>query len=177
MRGMFNGGIEALQKRIDPLMYKMFAVLPVTRFAHEPKNAKTYRSQVIWEEAVRRGIPMEQMIFLGTHTEIYRARVGDTWQYFQSLPVPPHLEYPSYDWIDDKFELKRVLRAAGVPTPRIASVTTVQGAIEALQALPEQATIDDAIERLCFIAKVEARLRQSDAGQLVPHDEVKKQSN
>ena len=35
-------------------------------------------------------------------------------------------------------------------------------------------TIEDAIERLCFIAKIEEGLRQSDAGQLVPHDEVKK---
>jgi phosphosulfolactate synthase (CoM biosynthesis protein A) len=33
-----------------------------------------------------------------------------------------------------------------------------------------------AIERLCFIAKIEEGFRQSDARQLVSHDEVKKQS-
>ncbi len=54
-------------------------------------------------------------------------------------------------------------------------ITEKQRAIEALRALPEHATIDDAIERLCFIAKVEEGLRQSDARQLVSHDEVKKQ--
>ena len=48
-------------------------------------------------------------------------------------------------------------------------------AIQALQTLPEHATIEDAIERLCFIAKIEESLRQSDAGQLVCHEEVKKQ--
>lgn len=48
-------------------------------------------------------------------------------------------------------------------------------AIEALRALPEHATIEDAIERRCFIAKIEEGLRQSDARQLVSHDEVKKQ--
>jgi predicted transcriptional regulator len=48
-------------------------------------------------------------------------------------------------------------------------------AIEALRALPEHATLEDAIERLCFIAKIEEGLRQSDARQLVSHDEVKKQ--
>ena len=53
--------------------------------------------------------------------------------------------------------------------------TEKQRAIEALRALPEHATIEDAIERLCFIAKVEEGLRQSDARQLVSHDEVKKQ--
>ena len=53
--------------------------------------------------------------------------------------------------------------------------TDKQRAIEALRALPEQATIEDAIERLCFIAKIEEGLRQSDARHLVSHDEVKKQ--
>jgi predicted transcriptional regulator len=54
------------------------------------------------------------------------------------------------------------------------SETVKQRAIEALQTLPDDATIDDAIERLCFIAKIEEGLRQSDAGQLTDHEEVKK---
>jgi hypothetical protein len=53
--------------------------------------------------------------------------------------------------------------------------TEKERAIEALRALPEHATLDEAIERLCFIAKVEEGLRQSDARRLVPHDEIKKQ--
>ena len=47
--------------------------------------------------------------------------------------------------------------------------------IEALEALPDDATLDDAIERLCFIAKVEEGLRQSDSGRVVPHKDVKSQ--
>jgi hypothetical protein len=39
--------------------------------------------------------------------------------------------------------------------------TEKQRAIDALRALPERATIEDAIERLCFIAKIEEGLRQS----------------
>ena len=54
------------------------------------------------------------------------------------------------------------------------TATEKQRAIEALQRLPEGATIEDAIERLCFVAKVEQGLRDSEAGRLVTHDEVKK---
>ncbi len=50
-----------------------------------------------------------------------------------------------------------------------------QRAIAVLRELPEDATIDDAIERLCFVAKVREGLQQSSAGQIVPHSEVKKQ--
>jgi predicted transcriptional regulator len=53
--------------------------------------------------------------------------------------------------------------------------TVKQRAIEAIRSLPESATFEDAIERLCFIAKVEEGLRQSEAGDLIPHEEVKKQ--
>ena len=54
------------------------------------------------------------------------------------------------------------------------SETVKQRAIHALEALPEDATIDDAIERLCLIAKIEEGLTQADAGQLTDHEEVKK---
>jgi predicted transcriptional regulator len=53
--------------------------------------------------------------------------------------------------------------------------TVKQRAMEAIRSLPENATFEDAIERLCFIAKVEEGLRQSEAGELIPHEEIKKQ--
>jgi predicted transcriptional regulator len=53
--------------------------------------------------------------------------------------------------------------------------TEKQRAIEALKTLPEQATLEDAIERLCFIAKIEEGLRQSETGRVVAHEEVKRQ--
>jgi hypothetical protein len=52
--------------------------------------------------------------------------------------------------------------------------TTRDRIIEALQELPPDATFDDAIERLIFLAKIEAGLTQLDAGKGVPHDEVKR---
>jgi len=54
------------------------------------------------------------------------------------------------------------------------TATEKERALEAIRALPDGATIDEAIERLCFIAKIEEGIRQSDAGQVVSHAEVKK---
>ena len=53
--------------------------------------------------------------------------------------------------------------------------TDKQRAIEALRGLPDHATLDDAIERLCFLVKIEEGLRQSEAGHVVSHEEIKKQ--
>jgi hypothetical protein len=43
-----------------------------------------------------------------------------------------------------------------------------QKILQIVEELPETVTREDAIERLCFLAKVEERLRQSDAGETVP---------
>ncbi len=45
--------------------------------------------------------------------------------------------------------------------------------LEAVQKLPEDATFEDAIERLYFLAKVERGLAQADGGETVPHTEAK----
>jgi hypothetical protein len=46
--------------------------------------------------------------------------------------------------------------------------------LQALENLPPDATFDDAIERLVFLAKIDAGLAELDAGEGVPHDEVKR---
>jgi predicted transcriptional regulator len=46
--------------------------------------------------------------------------------------------------------------------------------VEAIRALPADATVDDAIERLVFLAKIEEGLAQLDQGEGVPHEEVKR---
>ena len=56
----------------------------------------------------------------------------------------------------------------------MAKATARERILEVLQDLPADATYDDAIERLVFLAKVEEGLAQLDAGQGVPHDEVKR---
>ena len=44
--------------------------------------------------------------------------------------------------------------------------------VEAIRELPADATVDDAIERLVFLAKIEEGLAQLDRGEGIPHDEL-----
>lgn len=46
--------------------------------------------------------------------------------------------------------------------------------IEAIRDLPADASVDDTIERLVFLAKIEEGLAQLDRGDGIPHDEVKR---
>ena len=44
--------------------------------------------------------------------------------------------------------------------------------VRAIQDLPDDATVEDAMERLYFLAKVERGLEQSEA-ETIPHEEIK----
>ena len=57
----------------------------------------------------------------------------------------------------------------------MSSQSTRDRILESLQDLPPDATFEDAIERLVFLAKIDAGLAELDAGEGIPHDEVKRQ--
>jgi hypothetical protein len=45
--------------------------------------------------------------------------------------------------------------------------------VRAVLDLPEDATVEDAMERLYFLAKVERGLQQSESDETISHDEIK----
>ncbi len=45
--------------------------------------------------------------------------------------------------------------------------------LKAVEALPEDASIEDAMGRLLLLAKVERGLEQADSGRTLSHEEVK----
>lgn len=52
-------------------------------------------------------------------------------------------------------------------------MTTKERIIQAIEELPANATIEDAMERLLFLAKIERGLEQADTGETISHVEVK----
>lgn len=53
-------------------------------------------------------------------------------------------------------------------TPQIKSAI-----IRAIEDLPDDATIEDAMERLYFLAKIEQGLEQAESGKTVSHAEIR----
>lgn len=48
-----------------------------------------------------------------------------------------------------------------------------QRVLEAVEALPADATIEDAMERLYFLARIQRGLEQADAGETMTHEQAK----
>lgn len=52
-------------------------------------------------------------------------------------------------------------------------MTTREKILHAVESLPENATYEDAMERLLLLAKVERGLAQANAGQTISHEDAK----
>ncbi|MFT3743748.1 MAG: hypothetical protein QM785_05580 [Pyrinomonadaceae bacterium] len=51
-------------------------------------------------------------------------------------------------------------------------MNTKELVIEAVKDLPENAVVEEAMERLLLLAKIERGVEQADAGKLISHAEV-----
>lgn len=52
-------------------------------------------------------------------------------------------------------------------------MTIQEKVMQAVHDLPDDASIEEALERLFFMAKIEKGIQQADAGQTLSHEEVK----
>lgn len=55
----------------------------------------------------------------------------------------------------------------------MAAQTTKEKVLKAIRELPDEMTIEDAMERLYFLYKIEKGLQQANSGQKITHKEAK----
>jgi len=53
------------------------------------------------------------------------------------------------------------------------NMTVKEKVIHAVQDLPDDASIEDAMERLLFLSKIEKGIKQADSGRTLSHDQVR----
>jgi predicted transcriptional regulator len=55
----------------------------------------------------------------------------------------------------------------------MAESSVKERVLEAVRELPDDATVEEAMERLYVLAKIQKKLEQAEAGQTVSHEEAK----
>jgi predicted transcriptional regulator len=56
----------------------------------------------------------------------------------------------------------------------MAESSVKERVLEAVRELPDDATVEEAMERLYVLAKIQKGLEQAEAGQTVSHEEAKR---
>lgn len=105
---------------VPEFLFRTLTFLKLARFSGDIDKANTFRSKIIWEEAKKRGIIMEQVIFLGKPLDQYRAMLQiknkRKFFYFESIPIKPEFLDMSQNW-DDKVVMKQEFKKRGIPVP------------------------------------------------------------
>ncbi len=98
------------------LLFRTLEFFKLVKFSKDINKAKTFRSRIIWEEAEKRGIVMEQVIFSGRPLDFYRTKLNDKDFYFESIPIKPRPSDFHKNW-DDKVFLKQEFKKHDIPVP------------------------------------------------------------
>ena len=101
---------------VPEFLFRTLVFSKLARFSTDINKANTFRSKIIWEEAQKRGIIMEQVIFLNKPLDFYRAKINGKNIYFESIPIKPEFLDMSKNW-DDKVILKQEFNKYGIPVP------------------------------------------------------------
>jgi len=124
-----------ISSAVEKILFNLLSFIGIIRFNTDSKKVVTGRSELIWEEAKRRSIQMEQIIIFNRPIEYYRAKINGKFFYFESLPIPPDLPKNGYLWIDDKFTLFKKLKDANIPAPYTEKPLTINGAKKAFRSM------------------------------------------
>lgn len=117
---------------LTPYMW-FFRALGMLKFNRDVSKAVTKRSEAIWQEAIKRGIEMEQIVIWNKPLEQYRVKIKNSWKYFESIPLPKGENAPSYEWMDDKAILKKKFLKEKIPVAFGGSVSNFKKALEIFQ--------------------------------------------
>ncbi len=85
---------------------------------------------------------------------------------------PKQLGFQGFDFsgeLNDNGGRKRTMFKDYGTGNRRQAMTTKEKVIHVVEDLPNDATIEDAMERLLFLAKVERGIQEADAEQTIPH--------
>ena len=89
------------------------------------ENCKVPRAKVLWQEAVKRGIKMQELLLFGRPFDTYIASKRTKNQeprtsplVFSGLPRPENYDDSALDWMDDKWLFKKKMMEHGLPVAK-----------------------------------------------------------
>ncbi|HEY0010416.1 MAG TPA: hypothetical protein VGB97_00690 [Candidatus Paceibacterota bacterium] len=131
----FHGALSRLGDAVTGFFGRIFftlgRALGLVTLTTDVETSCSDRSRLLWLEAKRRNIPMEQLLFRGQATDSFRVTIGGKTRFFKSLPLPS-LGDPLR--MDDKVLFKQAMRTHGLPVPESVGVTNARAAKKALKA-------------------------------------------
>lgn len=100
---------------IGPILIKILTFFRLGKLIDKPNNKDSLRAKVLWEEAERRGINMKEFLLFGAERDIFISRYKGEMRFFDVLPRTKGYNPKGLEWMDNKNEMKKHFKKAGIP--------------------------------------------------------------
>ncbi len=121
---------EHIVEALAHVFYHLGRLAGCITFNDNPANAASKRTELVWNEARRRGIPMRELVIFGKPTDHFITTVNGRTFFFESMPLPTDARGVSVA-VDDKISFKRLMKKHGLPVPESRGVWSLRGAQQA----------------------------------------------
>ncbi len=115
---------------IGPILTKTLTLIHLGTITNEPSAFDSGRTKVLWEEAKKRGIALSEFNLFNIGHDIFISRYKSKMRFFDVLPRPKDYNPKGIEWMDNKNEMKKHFRIAGIP---VAAGDIASSKNEALQ--------------------------------------------
>jgi cyanophycin synthetase len=99
---------------IGPILIKTLTFLHLGTVTYKPMPDDSGRTEVLWTEAIKRGITMEEFRLFGIGHDIFISRYKGKMRFFDVLPRPKDYNPAGLTWMDNKNEMKKHFRKEGI---------------------------------------------------------------
>ena len=100
---------------MGPILTKVLTLLHMGNITTSPNSKDSLRAKVLWEEANKRGIEMKEFHLFGIGNDIFLSKFKGETRFFDVLPRTKDYNPKGLEWMDNKNEMKKHFRAAGIP--------------------------------------------------------------
>ncbi len=137
----FGVGIDKMSNWIGLLFFHALKPLGLIVINSDIDQIKYPRAKVLWEEAKRRSIKIEEIKPFGNSVDLYRAYINNKPLYFMNLPRLEKVTTSNLTWVDDKYLLKKKLLEHHLPVSPGGSFFALRSALKAFDSLEKPVII------------------------------------
>ena len=120
---------------LGPGITKTLTFLKLGKITYEPKEDDSGRAQVLWEEAIKRGIKMYEFRLFGIGHDIFVTNYKGNKKFFDVLPRPKNYDPKGLEWMDNKGKMKKHFEASGIKVARGKVVNPIRKALRIFHSL------------------------------------------
>lgn len=99
---------------IGPILTKFLTFIRLGNITYKPTDKDSGRTKVLWDEAIKRGINMYEFHLFGIGSDIFVSKYKKEMRFFDVLPRPKDYNPKGLEWMDNKNEMKKHFRRAGI---------------------------------------------------------------